>query len=358
MSGLEGGEEQEKRGVFFLFLENKCDFCGECLEMCPYIQLEGKNEGEEFTKLVRGDKVEWLHQCITCFACNEYCGKGARPFDLILKRMEEEGNYVPFEMVKNVADHFWTDSEPKPVKLKDKVMSVCVMGRMVPWALQGKIFENLTILQGRPYFCHVLYMHLGNESLVRERAENTVKNLVKSGAEEIIFFHEDCYVLLKDLAPQFGIEVPFKVVHFFEYLREFLLKNQNEISPLNMKVAYQRPCASRFTPPEVENYLNEIFQLIGVERVTRKVDGIDALCCGSDAGVQGMEVGGRGERLEPFRENNIQDAKNYGAEALAYFCPMCYRALKDKSVHAGLENYLISDLCRLSLGEDLVGEES
>ena len=59
-----------------------------------------------------------------------------------------------------------------------------------------------------------------------------------------------------------------------------------------MKVAYQRPCASRYTP-EKDPLVNEIFELIGVERVEPSVRGrINALCCG-------VEVAGPGLKLFP-----------------------------------------------------------
>jgi len=45
------------------------------------------------------------------------------------------------------------------------------------------------------------------------------------------------------------------------------------------KIAYQRPCGSRYTPAK-EQMLDELFELIGVERVVREYDREKALCCG------------------------------------------------------------------------------
>jgi len=72
-----------------MFHEERCDFCGDCLAKCHYLPFDRKSGGEAFKKLVQGEKVEWLYDCVTCIACNEYCPKDARPFDLILQRMEE-----------------------------------------------------------------------------------------------------------------------------------------------------------------------------------------------------------------------------------------------------------------------------
>jgi len=340
-----------------MFQQNRCDFCGECLARCYYLAISEDIAGQEFQKLVQGEEVSWLHDCITCFACNEYCSKDARPFDLILKRMEEDGTYFDLHLLKQVAERFAFHGEPRPVEVKNKAMSVCVMGGIIPWALQGQLFESIPLLQGRPYFCNVLFMHLGNEFIMKERLQKTVNNLAQSGAREIVFFHEDCYALFQDLAPQYGVEVPFQVVHLFEYLRDNLLQKREKIAELEMKVAYQRPCASRYTPPEVEAVLDEVFDLIGIERVNRRYDGQDALCCGADAGIPGLELKARGEKLQPVQEKNIEDAVQNGAEALAYLCPMCFHALHQKGFEAGLKSYMVSDLCRLALGETLPEEK-
>ena len=43
----------------------------------------------------------------------------------------------------------------------------------------------------------------------------------------------------------YGITVPFKYMHLFEYLRNCLRDHKGSITKLGRKVAYQRPCASR-----------------------------------------------------------------------------------------------------------------
>ncbi len=339
--------------VIHLFDAASCDFCGDCLAKCSYMEFSPEEAGKEFQKLVQGDEVDWLHDCITCFACNEYCSKEARPFDLILKRLEEDGDFADGALLQQMSERFEAKSEPRPIDIKGKVMSLCVMTGNMPWAPQGQLFEDLTILKGLPYFCHVLFTHMGNESIMHQRMQKTVDNLAQSGAEEIIFVHEDCYALLQDIVPRAGIDVPFKVVHFFEYLRDYLQEHQDRITPLKMKVAYQRPCASRHTPAEVENTLQEIFSLIGVERVKRKYDGIDALCCGVEAAGPNLKLFPRGKNIEPFKDKNIADARDKEAEAMVYLCPMCFKSLHEKAHAAGLDNYMISDLCRLALGEKL-----
>ena len=342
-----------------MFKEAQCDFCGECLNRCRYIPLAEGSGGTEFEKLVNGEKVDWLHDCITCMSCDEICPQDAHPFDLILRRLEEDGKFTDPTLVKQMADRFLAKGDPRPVEPKDRVISLCVMTGNMPWAVQGQLFENenLTVLKGLPYFCNVLFAHMGNASIMRERVQKQVDNLAASGAKEIVFVHEDCYAMFNSMAPAYGIKVPFRPVHLFEYLRDYLKENQGKITKLNMKVAYQRPCASRHTAPEVEGILNEVLEMIGVEKVTREYEGINALCCGVEIAGPNLKLFPRGKNYEPFRDKNIEDAQKAGAEAMAYLCPMCFKTLSDKARAVGMKNYMISDLCRLALGEELPADK-
>ena len=339
-----------------MFHEAECDFCGECLNLCRHMDFDRESGSREFRKLVRGEKVAWLKDCVTCIACNEYCPKGARPFDLILKRLEEAGDFTERALRDQMAERFKPEGEPRPVEPKDRAMSICVMQGNMPWAIQGQLFETMPLLKGKHYFCNVLFAHMGDESVMLNRLQAMVDNLAKSGAKEIVFVHDDCYAVLKGIAPEYGIKVPFRPVHVFEYLRDYLKENKGKVRKLNMKVAYQRPCASRYTP-EKDYLADEIFDLIGLERVKRQYDGIDAICCGVEVAGPGLKLFPRGKNFEPFREKNIKDAKDHGAEAMVYLCAMCFATLNNKVREAGMKNFMISDVCRLALGEKLPEEK-
>ncbi len=335
-----------------MFYEERCDFCGECLERCHYLDFDKESGAEAFRKLVAGEKSDWLYDCITCIACNEYCPKDARPFDLIIQRMEEAGDFTDPALRAKMASRFAAEGEPKAMEPADRAISLCVMEGSMPWAIHGKLFEGLPAMKGRHFFCNVLFAHMGDESIMRDRLQGLVDNLAKSGAKEIVFIHDDCYALLKGLAPEYGIELPFRPVPIFEHILDYLKAHPEDVRKLGMKVAYQRPCASRYTP-EKDPLLDEIFDLIGVERVKREYDGINQLCCGVELAGPNLKLFPRGKNYEPFREMNVKDAREAGAEAMIYLCPMCYKTLGQKVLDYGMKNYMISDLCRLALGETL-----
>ena len=77
-----------------MFDLSKCDSCGDCLVRCQYVDYDRNKAVRAITDLIEGKDAEILRACTTCMACNEYCGKGANPYDLIL-RLQEEKNILP-----------------------------------------------------------------------------------------------------------------------------------------------------------------------------------------------------------------------------------------------------------------------
>jgi Fe-S oxidoreductase len=334
-----------------MFDRDKCALCGLCRDRCLYIDYAPGSSAAEWEKLVNGKPVSWLQQCITCFACNEYCPNGARPFDLILERLAEKGDYVNPDLLTLARQMFSPKKPFTPPSTGRQALSLCTIYTTIPWAFAGSLFEALTPLKGSHYFCNLIYPHMGNEALMRERLQPLIDKYAQLDAEEIIFAHDDCYAVMTDAVARFGLELPFKPVHLFEYLRDQLIARKNDIRPLNMRVAYQRPCASRLTPWK-EPLLDEIFDLIGVHRVYRRYDRDNAMCCGQDMG--GIQK--RGDKFPAFKTDNIMDAKAFKADAMVYLCPMCLDALGKMARESGLANYMISDLCRMAIGETLPDE--
>jgi len=155
--------------------------------------------------------------------------------------------------------------------------------------------------------------------------------------------------MLVNKVKEYKIALPFKPIHIIEYLRDYVKEHENQIKKLNIKIAYQHPCASRYTF-EKETILDELFELIGAERVNRKYDRLEALCCG---GIQGSMVNVSKEVEEEWKMKNLMDAKDAGAEAMVFLCPMCILGLRSRGKAQGLEPYIISNLVRLALGEKL-----
>lgn len=333
-----------------MFYKEKCTLCGECLMKCPYLAYPEEKAKKEFKKLIDGEPTPVTADCITCAACNMVCPEGANPFDLINDRQEETGTFklteeaqTVFKMVTRMRSQVIEGEPGKPV------MNLCVMGDLHPGVIEGQLFEGLTLLKGGDYHCHFGFIHTGTPSVVKDNAQTFVDNLTKTGAKEIIFYHDDCYAMLANKVKEYDITLPFKPIHIIKYLRDYVKQHQNQIKKLDMKIAYQQPCASRYTF-EKDTILDELFELIGAERVNRKYDRLGALCCGLN--LYSMANVSKEVEVE-WRMKNIMDAKDAGAEAMVFLCPMCISGLRGRAKAQGLEPYIISNLVRLALGEEL-----
>ncbi len=328
-----------------MFNESLCDRCGDCLTRCQYVTYDKERAALEIEELIAGRSAPILSSCITCFACNEYCPTEARPFDLILERQEQFGSLgIPPESIARDEAHYLVTSEPRVPANNGTVLSLCVFASTDGELFQGRLFEDLPTVKGRHFFCHILFDHMGAGSVTRRNAKRMVDNLASTGAEEVILVHDDCYGMLVDRVPQFGIEVPFRPVHIVEYLQRYLEEHRKDIAPLGLRVAYQRPCASRMSPRK-EKSVDAVFDLIGVERVKRRYDRENCLCCGLVVGMFNPQLG------PVIRRRNIDDACEAGAEAMCYLCPMCRRGLGDDAAARGLGNHHIIELTRMALGE-------
>ncbi|TET97078.1 MAG: hypothetical protein E3J29_04865 [Dehalococcoidia bacterium] len=328
-----------------MFDETRCDRCGDCLVRCLYVDYDKERAAFEIDELIAGRPAPILSACITCFACNEYCPTDARPFDLILERQEQFGSLgIAPEMVAAEEARYAVTSEVRVPENQGRVLSACVFSSSDAELFEGRLFEGLPMVKGRHFFCYILFDHLGAGSVTRRHAQTFVDNLAATGAEEVILFHDDCYGMLVDRAPQFGINVPFRPVHVIEYLRRYLEAHRQDITPLGLRIAYQRPCASRMSPGK-EDAIDAVLGLIGVERVQRRYDRENCLCCALAA------VTFNPQQAPAIRQRNLDDALGAGAQAMCYLCPMCRIGLSDDARDRGLAGYHIIELARMALGE-------
>lgn len=330
-----------------MFIENNCNKCGICLVQCNYSSYSLETAKAEIDNLLKGVNTEILAQCITCSACNEICESNANPFDLINK-LQEKYNVLNVPL-KTKQEYENLTKVPKKIINREKngpVISLCSLGDFVPCLFEGEIFNGATLVKGGEYFCHIGFTHLGI-TLKKEMVEAFINNLSELNSETIIFYHDECYAVATVKAQEFGIGVPFKVVHIYKYLYDYLCNNRPRIKKLNIDIAYQRPCGARYTP-EKDTYLDLIFEMIGVNRVKRKYDRKNSLCCGTPLYYRVNK-----EEIEDLQKKNIKDAKENGAKYMAFSCPICIMNMRNTCSSEGIEPISIIKLCRQSLGENV-----
>ncbi len=238
----------------------------------------------------------------------------------------------------------------KEIDPEKPTLNKCAFGKTNAKNMQGPLFENLQYVSGLDYFCNLLYHHAAKDSVIMERAPIIVDNIKKQGIKEMICYHDECYGFYTSYCPRNNIELPpdFKPIHLFDYIYNYLIEHESEIKKLNMKIAYQRNCSNRFIP-ETDKWVDKICGLIGIERVARKYDRENAICCAAP-----FPMIGKKKLVRDTQNKNVEDMIENGAEACVFNCPMCLESLGSKVGRKGLKSYLLSDLCRMALGEKLV----
>ncbi len=326
-----------------MFVRERCDLCGECLIRCPYVDYDREEAVSQFRSLIEGGVPKIVTECVTCVACNRFCPTQANPFDLILQRQEESGalnipeqNTQLFRNMPNAPSQVIPGDGGKPA------LSLCCVGDLLPGLFEGPLFEGMTVLKGGDFFCNVGWVHLGAATPVREGARRFADNLARHGGKEIVLYHDDCYALAASMLEEFGVEPAFRPVHIIEFLLRQVKEAWGSVEPLGLKVAYQQPCASRYTPWKDE-WLDELLGLLGVERVHREYDREGALCCGSPLMPRDRE------RAQRVKQRNVDDAVRHGAQAMVYLCPLCALNLRKTAAEAGLENLHLIELVKRAL---------
>jgi len=331
------------------FDKRKCLACRtcDCLTKCQYIDLDRDKARLEWQKIIKGEDSFVLEDCVTCYACEEYCPSGNHPFYLIVERQEEKGILPSPRPIITM----WIN-QCEPVgrfvvgMVQEKALSFCFLP-VFNLLVRGKLFEDIawSSIFGQEFFCNAVYLHYAKMSVIKDRLPRIVENIEKQGIKELICLHDECYGTFTSLAPAYGIEVPFKPIHYYEYLYDKLKEYKDEIRPLNVKVAYQRNCSARLVP-ETEHFVDDILGLIGADRVEREYDRENALCC-----AELIRMAKGYALADDVQKRNIDDMVKVGAKYCVFNCPACWDSLAEKVAKRGIKPIHMIEICKLAIGE-------
>ena len=331
---------------------SKCDLCGDCLVKCRYVDYDKERAVAEIKLLMEGKHADILDSCITCMACNAYCPTGADPSNLIFKMQEKIGTCPIVEAGKRALEEMIEGLEGRadPMQLipgdPDKpVLSLDSFQyeQFPEGTFDSQLFKGMTVVRGGEYMSLVGSVHMGGESFTGKYGQGVIDKLASLG-KDIVYMHNEGFVLADVKAKEHGFNVPFKYMHLFEYLRNYLRDRKNDITKLGKKVAYQANCGTRWVP-EYDAFLDKVFELVGVERPPRQYERLNAVCCSAPVIYTNREL------AVDIQKKNFEDAIKCGADALITSCPPCHRVLRRPSSQFGLPNIFITDLCRIALGE-------
>ncbi len=331
------------------FDENVCATCpsADCLLKCQYMEFEKDEAHEEMTKVVNGEDSRVLHDCVTCYACEEYCKRGNHPFYLIEERREERGIFTAPRPITNQWINM-TQMQGKQMvgAVTDRALSSCFIPDLGELG-SGEIFSDVApaIAFGAEFMCPAVHTHFAKMSVVKERLPIVIDNFDKLGVKEVICLHDECYGTFTSIASAYGMEVPFKPIYYMDFLLERLKELKDKIEPLNVTVAYQRPCSNRLIPDK-HHLVKDILDLIGVELPDRVYQEENCLCCAEILrSISGYRL------ANDVQQRNIDDMLEVGAEYCVFNCPACQTSLSGKVTKNGLKPAHIIDLCKMAIGE-------
>jgi len=306
-----------------------------------------KEAHAEIMKVIRGKDSRVLQECVTCYACEEYCKRGNHPYYLICERREEKGMFTAPRPITNQ----WINMTQMQGKflagdIKDKALSCCYIPELGALGT-GEIFKDVAMAGafGAEFMCPAVHTHFAKMSVIKERLPVVIDNLCRLGVKEVICLHDECYGTFTSIASAYGMEVPFKPVYYMDFLLERMKDLKSKIKPLNIKVAYQRPCSNRLIPDKLP-VVKKILNLIGVKMPKRTYQDENCLCCGEVIrSVAGYKL------ADDVQKRNIDDMLNAGAEYCMFNCPACQISLSEKVSKKGLKPVHIIDLCKMAIGE-------
>ncbi|MHA1457350.1 MAG: heterodisulfide reductase-related iron-sulfur binding cluster, partial [Promethearchaeota archaeon] len=335
-----------------MFDSSYCSECKtvDCMMKCQWIDFESiETAKQEITKLINEDEdCRMLKECMLCFSCDEYCPYNSHPFDKINELQEKYNSQdILPAVVQNSIDMYKAKGQfvPRPIDPSKPILNKCAFPKMNAKEMKGPMFDGLQSVGGLHYFCQLVYQHVAKPSIIAERVPVILENFKKTGVKketEVIMWHDECYGLYTSYCQRNNLEVPFKPVHIFEYVYNYLKDNESKIKKLNLKAAYQRNCSNRYVP-ETDKFLDKICELIGVERVARKYDRENGLCCAAPFGMRGHK-----KEVRKAQNDNVQDMVDFQAQVAIFNCPMCKDTLERKVTGKGMKAYFISDLARLA----------
>ena len=142
-----------------MFISFHCEECEkiDCLTRCQWIDFKELDEARiEKFKMINGEYSFVLAECVTCFACDEYCPYNSHPFDLITELQEKYNSLkIPPNIIENTVNRF----APYPkLKLKEMdptkpVLNKCGLAKINSERIKGRLFDDLQYVSGKSFFC-------------------------------------------------------------------------------------------------------------------------------------------------------------------------------------------------------------
>ncbi|MBD3187551.1 hypothetical protein GF325_12020 [Candidatus Bathyarchaeota archaeon] len=189
------------------------------------------------------------------------------------------------------------------------------------------------------YCCGSPLLTTGQIKEARDVATHNVNLITESGASVVLTSCAGCYrTLAKEYPERLGMNLPFKVMHFSEFLETNLSKlNISKPAGGRLEVTYHDPCHLARHGGIYEAPRNVLKKLPGIELVEMGRNRENAWCCGAGAGVKSAF---KDFAIETAKER-VREAVQTGTSTLVTCCPFCERNIGDAIKNMASEIRLI-----------------
>lgn len=369
---------------------NKCKYCRfvftpeardhRFVNQCPRGETFGfaSYYAEGTVEIARGlieGKLRWskriehiLYTCTDCGHCEFWCENAMRVYPLTIMEVMKE-HYVKEvglpEYCKPVVDNLKRTRNPFGEPM-DKRGSWLPPGMWLPRSSKVMLFVGDNYSYKVPHLAQTalrilhklgvevgflyedewhsgyLFFRFGLYDEGLEYLEHNVKALEKAGAKTVLFLDPHDYRTFVKEVKDTGIEPPFEVKFFTEYIYPLLEKESSKLKKLSMKAVYHDPCnlTRHIMPFPVWDSPREILKLIGVEVVEMYRNRLNTYCCGAGGGV-----------MFTFPELNtitatrrLSETIAVGGENLVTTCPSCTASFKAVAKNYKLNIYDLIEL--------------
>ena len=333
-----------------------CNFCGDCLEVCPVFpyrsdQKQGTVEvQEEIVRVLEGHEgadvaKEQAFSCSSCGMCIGSCPQGLNPFRLreILKSELVGCGYHPPSAIAQprIGDKAydlgqvigslqikpsqvrWLTGEPPNPQPRDTVIFLgCNVLQMPDKVLAlldllDSTGLDYTALAGGDICCGSKFLQRGELAKTEKAAGDYIRALASFQPRRVAFWCGTCDHLTRHEFPKYT-DIPFEALHVSRLLVE-LLPRLKLNTPVEATVTYQDPCNLGRKDGEYESVRTLLRAIPGLNLVEMAHNRENALCCGGAAQRYYPHIAGA------MRRKALDEAQATGAQVMANACQGCHR---------------------------------
>ncbi len=357
------------------FKESDCTRCGECLKMCPEIQLEEEKSKREISNIIEGriDNIV-LKKCSSCFSCDTYCPYDCHPYRLFLslfnKRYTQEGAPSISRLVfPGEKGNIWSrltpllpEDERKMLKAwakfqasEESMLTGCFTN-IFPYLVHSRHLNKISVIGSEHLWCSGGHIYqLGMLDAVGQIGKREEEFLNSLGIKRLITFMDAEYIMLTQILPKlYNLHFNFEVIPLLVWLKEQIQSGNIQLKEdLNLTVTIHDNCFSKAEGEKFFDLSRQIIKETGCRLVEMEHSKEDALCCGFGLGASSTKSREVPLRIVRGAIRRIREAEATGACALITYCSGCLfiLSLAKEIIRSKLEIYHIFELVQLSSKE-------